>query len=79
MGNNRLPVKFYRVVAHDTGKLRTSERASQTYADKKHAEARVDWLAVRGVDSDLYESETVVWHKISAPKIIEGQDPLPFD
>lgn len=77
---NRLPTKFYRVVAHDTGKLRTSERASQTYADKKHAEARVDWLAARGVDSELYETEEVVWKKIStSPTISEGQETLPFD
>ena len=76
---DRLPSKFYRVVAHGTGKLRTSERASQTYANKAHAEARVDWLAVRGVDSDLYESEPVVWRKISIDKVPEGQDPLPFD
>jgi len=76
----RLPKQFYRVVAVAAGdKIRWSEPGSKTYADIKHAQKHLDSLRARGVESYLYESEPVVWHLVSNPEPMQGQEPLPFD
>lgn len=73
----KLPVKVYRLsVSQRNGKLGWKELGSKTYNSKAEAEKRLDHFRKRGIDCELYESEVIVWTKISTTPALEGQTQL---
>lgn len=74
----RLPPKVYRLYVSTSGdqKLRWSEIGSKTYNSRQEAEKRLFSLRSRGIDCELFESQTLEWTQISTTPALDGQAPL---
>jgi hypothetical protein len=61
-----LPSKFYRVaIVSGGGNKRYWQRGGQTFVQLLAANISLEELRRQGVECELYESEPVVWNKIS--------------
>ena len=73
---NRLPRKFYRVKVLDGSKLGYRDVGSKTYASLAHAEYHRKHLSRRGIESELWETDTD-WRLVSTSETqVDGQQTL---
>lgn len=70
---NRLPYKYFRVMALDPVGYR--EVGSKSYADEIHARNHLDFLRRKGVRCDLYVTRTN-WLLVDQQPELEGQEEL---